>query len=211
MARYAPASWRPAARFWVSLLSARTSRTNLRRMGPALGIIIASENPGNGNGVIEAGEGASLVIALNHMGGVKTVTGVTATHTTSTPYVYITQPFSCLGLVGMTFMIPGKRSKASIILTLLVLGASMFAVGCGGSSSSYSSAPVSYNGPPRGPYPVTVSSNVAQSTTFSLTVNWADKHWPRTSWSPMTFSGSGRRFRRFTEIARLRPATLIRR
>jgi hypothetical protein len=61
-------------------------------MGPALGIITARENPGNGNGVIEAGAGASLVIALNNMGAVKTVSGVTATLTTSTPYVYITQP-----------------------------------------------------------------------------------------------------------------------
>jgi ABC-type oligopeptide transport system substrate-binding subunit len=74
-------------------------------------------------------------------------------------------------------MIPGKRRKASTILTLLVLGASIFAVGCGG-SSSHSSAPVvpvvpAYNGTPQGTYTVTVtgnSSNVTQSTTFSLTV-----------------------------------------
>ncbi len=59
---------------------------------PALGIITASENPGNGNGVIEAGEGASLVVALNNIGGIKAATGVTAALTTSTPYVYITQP-----------------------------------------------------------------------------------------------------------------------
>ncbi len=59
---------------------------------PALGVITASENPGNGNGVIEAGEGASLVIALNNIGGVKAATGITTTLTTSTPYVYITQP-----------------------------------------------------------------------------------------------------------------------
>ena len=59
---------------------------------PALGIIAASENPGNGNGVIEAGEGASLVIALTNIGGVKAATGVTATLTSSTPHVYITQP-----------------------------------------------------------------------------------------------------------------------
>jgi hypothetical protein len=89
-------------------------------------------------------------------------------------------PFSGLGLVGIAFMIPGKRCKASTILTLLVLGASIFAVGCGG-SSSHSSAPVApvvpvvpaYNGTPQGTYTVTVtgnSSNVTQSTTFSLTV-----------------------------------------
>jgi Subtilase family len=59
---------------------------------PALGTIAASENPGNRNGVIEAGEGASLVIALKNTGGAKAATGVTATLTTSTPLVYITQP-----------------------------------------------------------------------------------------------------------------------
>ncbi len=59
---------------------------------PVLGIITADENPGNGNGVIEAGEGARLVIALNNLAGVKAATGITATLTTSTPYVYITQP-----------------------------------------------------------------------------------------------------------------------
>ena len=59
---------------------------------PELGTITASENPGNGNGVIEAGEGASLVIQLKNTGGVQAVTGVTATLTSSTPGVIITQP-----------------------------------------------------------------------------------------------------------------------
>jgi hypothetical protein len=59
---------------------------------PALGVITASENPGNGDGAIEAGEGARLVIALNNVGGVQAATGVTATLTTSTPNVFITQP-----------------------------------------------------------------------------------------------------------------------
>ena len=59
---------------------------------PELSAITASENPGNGNGVIEAGEGGRLVIALNNSSGVHAATGITATLTTSTPNVYITQP-----------------------------------------------------------------------------------------------------------------------
>ncbi|HLW85079.1 MAG TPA: S8 family serine peptidase [Candidatus Sulfotelmatobacter sp.] len=59
---------------------------------PALGTITANENPGNGNGVIEPGEGASMVIALNNLGGAQAATAVTATLTTSTPNVFITQP-----------------------------------------------------------------------------------------------------------------------
>jgi hypothetical protein len=59
---------------------------------PAFGTITASENPGNGNGVIEAGEGAILVIGLNNLSGVQAATGITATLTTSTPHVFITQP-----------------------------------------------------------------------------------------------------------------------
>ena len=59
---------------------------------PALGTITASENPGDGNGIIERGEGASLVIGLNNTSGVNAATGITATLTTTTPKVYITQP-----------------------------------------------------------------------------------------------------------------------
>jgi hypothetical protein len=118
-------------------------------------------------------------------GNAQTTVVVTLTTTASTattiahPGIFYAAwlPFSGLGLVGIAFMIPGKRRKASTILTLLVLGASIFAVGCGG-SSSHSSAPVvpvvpAYNGTPQGTYTVTVtgnSSNVTQSTTFSLTV-----------------------------------------
>jgi hypothetical protein len=59
---------------------------------PALDTITATENPGNGNGVIEAGEGAKLVIALNNKSGVKAATGITATLTSSTPGVIVTLP-----------------------------------------------------------------------------------------------------------------------
>jgi hypothetical protein len=53
---------------------------------------IANENPGNGNGIIEPGEGGSLVIHLDNGTGVKNATGVTAVLTTTTPGVTITQP-----------------------------------------------------------------------------------------------------------------------
>ncbi len=59
---------------------------------PELGTITATENPGNGNGFIEAGEGGKLVIQLKNTNGVQTATGISATLTTSTPGVTITQP-----------------------------------------------------------------------------------------------------------------------
>jgi len=59
---------------------------------PELGIITATENPGDGDGVIEPGEGAKLVIQLSNANGVLDATGVTAALTTSTAGVTITQP-----------------------------------------------------------------------------------------------------------------------
>jgi hypothetical protein len=59
---------------------------------PALGTITATENPGNGNGIIDAGEGARLVVGLKNTGGVLAATGVTATLTASDANVYVTQP-----------------------------------------------------------------------------------------------------------------------
>jgi hypothetical protein len=59
---------------------------------PELGTIAATENPGNGNGIIEAGEGARLVIALNNSSGVNPMTGITATLASSTTGVIVTQP-----------------------------------------------------------------------------------------------------------------------
>jgi hypothetical protein len=59
---------------------------------PELGTITATENPGNGNGIIEPGEGARLVIGLNNKSGVHAATGIASTLTVSTPNVYITQP-----------------------------------------------------------------------------------------------------------------------
>jgi hypothetical protein len=59
---------------------------------PQLGTVTSAENPGNGNGVIEAGEGGVLSIQLKNTSGVVDATGITATLTTSTPGVTVTQP-----------------------------------------------------------------------------------------------------------------------
>ncbi len=59
---------------------------------PDLGAITAAENPGNGDGYISAGEGAKLTIPLQNKLGAVDATNITATLTTSTPGVIITQP-----------------------------------------------------------------------------------------------------------------------
>jgi Subtilase family/HYR domain len=58
-----------------------------------LGIVAATENPGDGNGAVNAGEGASLAIGLKNVGG-GAATNVAATLATSTPAVTLTQPGS---------------------------------------------------------------------------------------------------------------------
>src|SRR5262249_37182743 len=52
----------------------------------------ASENPGNGNGIIEAGEGAKVVIQLKNTFGVKAATGINAVLSTATPGVTVLLP-----------------------------------------------------------------------------------------------------------------------
>jgi hypothetical protein len=59
---------------------------------PEIASVSASENPGNGNGVIEAGEGALLQIQLENTGSLLPATNILATLTSSTPGVFITQP-----------------------------------------------------------------------------------------------------------------------
>jgi hypothetical protein len=61
---------------------------------PELGTISAAQNPGNGDGIIKAGEGASITIQLTNKGGVNAAAGITATLTSSTPGVIINQPGS---------------------------------------------------------------------------------------------------------------------
>ena len=57
----------------------------------ALETIAASDNPGNGNGRPEAGEGARLTLTLKNY-GVAPATNITSTLTTSTSGITITQP-----------------------------------------------------------------------------------------------------------------------
>jgi hypothetical protein len=59
---------------------------------PELAVVTASENPGNGNGIIEAGEGAKLVIQLKNTFGVKAATGINAVLSTATPGVTVLLP-----------------------------------------------------------------------------------------------------------------------
>ena len=54
--------------------------------------IVATENPGNGNGVLEAGEGAVLNVAIQNLTGVQAATGIVGTITTTTPGVTVRQP-----------------------------------------------------------------------------------------------------------------------
>ncbi len=57
------------------------------------GAITATENPGDGNGLINAGDGASLAVQLKNT-GVVNATNITATLTSSTPGVTVTLPNS---------------------------------------------------------------------------------------------------------------------
>jgi photosystem II stability/assembly factor-like uncharacterized protein len=57
----------------------------------AAGVVTATENPGNGNGAINAAEGARLFVTLNNL-GLEAATLISATLTTSTPGVTLTQP-----------------------------------------------------------------------------------------------------------------------
>ena len=58
-----------------------------------LGTVAATENPGDANGVINAGEGASLAIGLRNVGG-GSATSLSATLATSTPDITVTLPGS---------------------------------------------------------------------------------------------------------------------
>jgi hypothetical protein len=60
---------------------------------PQLSNIVVAENPGNGDGIITAGEGAKLTLSLNNSALV-TATGVTATLSTTDPGIYISLPNS---------------------------------------------------------------------------------------------------------------------
>jgi subtilase family protein len=59
---------------------------------PELGTIVASDHPGNGNGMLEAGEGGIVTVQLKNTGGVVDAAVISATLTTTTPGVSITLP-----------------------------------------------------------------------------------------------------------------------
>jgi hypothetical protein len=59
---------------------------------PELGTLVASDHPGNGNGMLEAGEGGIVTVELKNTGGVVDATAISATLTTTTPGVSITLP-----------------------------------------------------------------------------------------------------------------------
>jgi hypothetical protein len=59
---------------------------------PEVGTIAASDHPGNGNGMLEAGEGGIVTVELKNTGGVVDATAISAVLTTTTPRVSITLP-----------------------------------------------------------------------------------------------------------------------
>ena len=59
---------------------------------PELGAVTASDHPGNGNGLVEAGEGGIVNVELKNTGGVVDATGISASLTTTTAGVTVTQP-----------------------------------------------------------------------------------------------------------------------
>ena len=84
---------------------------------PELGTITASENPGNGDGVISAGEGGIVQIQLKNTSGVKAATGINATLTSSTPGVLITQP-GASGYADMAAGATGGNNLTPFTFTL---------------------------------------------------------------------------------------------
>ena len=59
---------------------------------PELGTLAASDHPGNGNGMLEAGEGGVVSIELKNTGGVADATTISAALTTTTTGVTVTTP-----------------------------------------------------------------------------------------------------------------------
>ncbi|MGE5205524.1 MAG: S8 family serine peptidase [Chlamydiota bacterium] len=87
------------------------------KANPELGVIAAAENPGNRNGVIEAGEGAALTIELKNTGGIKPAAGVTATLTSATTGVLVTQP-GASAYADMAAGVPGGNNLSPFTFTL---------------------------------------------------------------------------------------------
>lgn len=84
---------------------------------PELGVITAAENPGNGNGIIEPGEGASLTVQLKNTGGVRAMTAATATLSSSTTGVIVTHPGTS-AYADMAAGTPGSSNLGPFSFTL---------------------------------------------------------------------------------------------
>jgi hypothetical protein len=146
--------------------------------------ITANENPGDGNGTIDAGDGASLLIQLKNS-GVVDATQVSAKLTTSTPGIIITQPdtaaypdLTALGGTGTNttpylFTVgSGVSCPATISFTLTVThtgGGSpqemSFTVPVGPAAISISST-LDATAPPTGPGFTSVTDNTQNARIF---------------------------------------------
>jgi uncharacterized repeat protein (TIGR01451 family) len=106
--------------FGIVMADASLASLNLTGFAnPAITSVTANENPGNGNGIIDPGEGASLVIQLGNINGVHNATGITAVLSTSTPGVTVTQPATSaypdipINIVGVSNLSPFTFTVAS--------------------------------------------------------------------------------------------------
>jgi hypothetical protein len=107
---------------------------------PELGAFTATENPGDGDAQIEPGESAKIDIQLKNI-GVQGATGITATLTTSTPGVTITQDTSTYpdlpALVGSgTNMAPFLFTLAGNVPCPLTINFTLTVSYTGGASAS---------------------------------------------------------------------------
>ncbi len=86
---------------------------------PEIASVVASQNPGNGDGIIKAGEGAKVVIQLQNLSGVLNATGITATLASTTAGVTVLSPNTSsyanitAGTTGGTNLSPFKFVLAS--------------------------------------------------------------------------------------------------
>ena len=81
-----------------------------------LGTVTAIENPGDANGAINAGDGASLVVGLRNVGG-GAAANIAATLTTSSPEITLTQPASS-GYANLPAVSGGANNSAPLLFTV---------------------------------------------------------------------------------------------
>jgi uncharacterized repeat protein (TIGR01451 family) len=125
---------------------------------PELAVVTAIQNPGNGDGILKAGEGGKLVIQLKNTSGVIAATGISGVLTTSTTGVTITQP-NIAAFPDMPAGATGGSNQSPLSFTL----ASSFSPG---TPIEFSLA-MTYTGGPSKPLNFTVPTGIA---TFSNTL-----------------------------------------